>query len=208
MLISHTRDHGAPPTEPWAYGKDFMDAFRAADNMRYELMPYIYAQAKDCTERGLPMLRALFIEYPDDPGSWLVDDEYLFGSDMLVAPLFENVTKRNVYLPPGEWIDYQTDKTYSAGWHNIEAGKILVVVLVREGSVIPHIKLAQSTSQMDWANLELTVYSKDSDKADGLICLPNDQVLHKISLVLKDGSFKLGNDPYNGKVNWTIKKQN
>ena len=61
---------------------------------------------------------------------------------------------------------------------------------------------------MDWANLELTVYSKDSDKADGLICLPNDQVLHKISLVLKDGSFKLGNDPYNGKVNWTIKKQN
>ncbi len=50
MLISHTRDHGTPPTEPWEYGKDFMDAFRRADNMRYELMPYIYAQAKDCTQ--------------------------------------------------------------------------------------------------------------------------------------------------------------
>jgi alpha-D-xyloside xylohydrolase len=57
-------------------------------------MPYIYAQAKDCTERGLPMMRALFIEYPDDQGSWLIDDEYLFGSDMLVAPLFENKKTR------------------------------------------------------------------------------------------------------------------
>ena len=208
MLISHTRDHGAPPTEPWAYGKDFMDAFRAADDMRYELMPYIYAQAKDCTERGLPMLRALFIEYPDDPGSWLVDNEYLFGSDLLVAPLLEDVVKRNVYLPPGEWIDYQTGKTYSAGWHKIEAGKIPIVILVKDGSVIPHIQLAQSTLQMDWSRLELTVYSKDSGKAEGLVCLPSDQVLHKISLVLKDRVFKLENDPYNGKVNWTIKRQN
>ncbi len=208
MLISHTRDHGASPTEPWAYGKNFMDAFRAADNMRYELMPYIYAQAKDCTVRGLPMLRALFIEYPDDPGSWLVDDEYLFGSDMLVAPLFEDATNRNVYLPPGEWIDYQTGKTYTAGWHNIKAGKIPVVVLVRNGAVIPHIKLAQSTSEMDWSNLKLNVYSKDSDKADGLIYLPGDKALNKILLIKKDGTFKLENDPYGGKVKWLIEGEN
>ena len=93
MLTSHTRSHGAPPTEPWEYGEDFMNAFRLADEMKYKLMPYIYAQAKDCTERGLPMLRALFIEYPNDPGSWLIDDEYLFGSDMLVAPLVRKCNK-------------------------------------------------------------------------------------------------------------------
>jgi alpha-D-xyloside xylohydrolase len=205
MLSSHSRSHGEPPTEPWAYGEDFMNAFRLADNMRYELMPYIYAQAKDCTERGLPMLRALFIEYPDDPGSWMVDDEYLFGSDMLVAPLFENVPSRNVYLPPGDWIDYQTGKTYTSGWYNIESGKIPIVVLVRDGAVIPHIKLAQSTAQMDWSNLELTVYSIKSDKVSGLICLPADQVLHNVFLVKKEGSFILGNDPYNGKVKWMVK---
>ncbi len=205
MLTSHTRSHGTPPTEPWEYGKDFMNAFRLADDMRYELMPYIYAQAKDCTERGLPMLRALFIEFPDDPGSWLIDNEYLFGSDMLVAPLFENVNERDVYLPPGNWIDYQAGKSYEGGWHNIEAGQIPIVILVRDGAVIPHIKLAQSTSQMDWSNLELTVYSKNSGNAEGLICLPSDQVLHKVSLIKKDGSFKLENDPFNGKVNWIIK---
>lgn len=204
MLSSHTRSHGAPPTEPWGYGEDFMNAFRLADDLRYELMPYIYAQAKDCTERGLPMVRALFVEYPHDPGSWLVDDEYLFGSDMLVAPLFEDVTGRDVYLPEGDWIDYQTGKAYSGGWHSIEAGKIPVVVLVRDGAVIPHIALAQSTTQMDWSKLELTVYAKDAKTAKGLVCLPSDQVLHPVSMVKSGSSFKLESDPLAGKVNWKI----
>jgi alpha-D-xyloside xylohydrolase len=204
MLTSHTRSHGAPPTEPWEYGEDFMNAFRLADEMRYKLMPYIYSQAKDCTERGLPMLRALFIEYPNDPGSWLIDDEYLFGSDMLVAPLFENVTMRDVYLPPGQWIDYQTGKSYSGGWHNIEAGKIPIVVLVHEGAVIPHIKLAQSTAQMDWSTIDLVVYTSDTQKANGLICLPSDKVLHNISLARRDGTFKMESDPFVGKVTWKV----
>jgi alpha-D-xyloside xylohydrolase len=205
MLTSHTRSHGAPPTEPWEYGEDFMNAFRFADEMRYKLMPYIYAQAKDCTERGLPMLRALFVEYPDDPGSWLIDDQYLFGADILVAPLLENVSRREVYLPPGQWIDYQTGKTYSAGWQDIEAGIIPIVMLVHEGAVLPHIKLAQSTAEMDWSTLDLVVYATDSQKAEGLVCLPSDKVLHKISLVKKDGVFALETDPFAGKVDWKVR---
>ncbi|MCX6237174.1 MAG: alpha-xylosidase [Bacteroidia bacterium] len=204
MLTSHTRSHGAPPTEPWEYGPDFLNAFRLADNMRYQLMPYIYSQAKDCSERGLPMLRALFIEYPNDPGSWLVDDEYLFGSDLLVAPLFENVTMRDVYLPPGQWIDYQTGKVYSGGWHYIEAGKIPIVVLVRDGSVIPYIGLAQSTAQMDWSALNLVVYATNSQKVNGLICLPSDKVLHPISLVKKGETYILEQDPFAGKIKLKI----
>jgi alpha-D-xyloside xylohydrolase len=204
MLSSHTRTHGAPPTEPWEYSEDFMNAFRLADEMRYKLMPYIYAQAKDCTERGLPMMRALFIEYPDDPGSWLVDDEYLFGSDMLVAPLFENVKAREVYLPPEKWIDYQTGKIYTGGWHKIEAGKIPVIVLVNEGSVIPHIALAQSTAQMDWSTLNLIIYSTDSKKASGLLCLPSDNTLHTLNFVKKGESFSMEKDPYSGNIKWKI----
>jgi len=182
-----------------------MNAFRRADEMRYQLMPYIYSQAKDCTKRGLPMLRALFIEYPNDPGSWLIDDEYLFGSDMLVAPLFEKVTIRKVYLPSGQWIDYQTGKAYSGGWHNIEAGKIPIVLFVREGAVIPHIKLTQSTAQMDWSIIDLVVYASDSQKANGLICLPSDNVLHDISLVRRDGTFRIELDSFIEKVTWKVR---
>jgi alpha-D-xyloside xylohydrolase len=187
MLTSHVRSHGAPPTEPWEYGKSFMDAFRKAANMRYQLMPYIYAQAKKCTETGLPMMRALFIEYPDDPGSWLIDNEYFFGSDILVAPLFEEVQERDVYLPPGTWIEYQTGKSYKGGWHKIKAGEIPIVMLVKEGSVIPQIKLAQSTKQMDWSKLELKPFILESNSGKGLICLPSDNVLHKIQVSKKEG---------------------
>ena len=89
-------------------------------------MPYIYAQAKDSSARGFPMLRALFFEFPADETSWLIEDEYMFGANLLVAPLFEDEkTTRKVYLPPGAWIDYQTGKIYEGGrWHEIAAGEI------------------------------------------------------------------------------------
>jgi alpha-D-xyloside xylohydrolase len=205
MLTSHSRCHGAPPKEPWAYGKDFMDDFRKAVDMKYELMPYIYAQAKQSTLKGLPMLRALCIEYPDDPGAWLVDDEYLFGSDILVAPLMESgISGRDVYLPQGTWIDYQTGKVYNGGWQHIEAGEMPVVMLVKDGTILPNIKLAQSTQFMDWSNLELVVYSANNQPATGEIFRPGDEQLQTIKVVPSGKTFKLENDPYGGKVNWKI----
>ncbi len=205
MLTSHTRSHGTPPKEPWEYSEEFLKGFRRACEMRYRLMPYIYAQARDCTERGLPMLRALFVEYPQDPGSWRVDDQYLFGADLLVAPLLEAETSRQVYLPPGQWIDYQTHQVYSSGWHVVKAGDIPIVVMVRDGAVIPHISLAQSTAFMDWSKLELAVYAAQASQVTGKVCLPADKVLHDISLTKHESSFQLDNDPYQEKVTWTIK---
>lgn len=202
MLASHTRSHGAPPKEPWEYGKDFLNSFREATEMRYKLMPYIYAQAKDCSERGLPMVRAMFVEYPNDPGAWLVDDQYLFGSDILVAPFFEKASERNVYLPQGQWIDYQSGQSYQGGWHSIKAGNIPVVMLVRAGSVIPHIKLAQSTAQMDWKNLELVLYGQD--KGEGLVYLPGDEQIHKVIVNKQGSNLSVVSDPLKGKVNWKI----
>ena len=184
FLTSHTRAHGAPPTEPWLYdSKRVQDVFRKSAEMKYRLMPYVYAQAKECTEKGLPMLRALFVEFPDDPGAWKVDDEYLFGSQILVAPLLESgITGRTVYLPEGKWIDYQTEKVYEGGWPRIEAGSLPIIMLVRDGSVLPHLKLAQSTSEMDWSKMSLKVYSADKKQAEGLICLPTDNRIQVVKV--------------------------
>jgi alpha-D-xyloside xylohydrolase len=204
MLTSHSRCHGAPPKEPWEYGSDFNNYFRSVVELKYKLMPYVYAQAKYCTEKGLPMVRALFIEYPDDPGAWQVDNEYLFGSDMLVAPLFEDVTERDVYLPGGKWIDYQTGKVYSPGWSRIKAGELEVILLVRDGAVIPHIALAQTTMEMDWSKINLRVYSSSVTNPSGLVCLPSDNVLHKISLVKSGNTFELEKDPMQGKADLKI----
>lgn len=184
FLTSHTRAHGAPPTEPWLYdSKRVQDVFRKSAEMKYRLMPYVYAQAKECTEKGLPMLRALFVEFPDDPGAWKVDDEYLFGSQILVAPLLESgMTGRTVYLPEGKWIDYQTEKVYEGGWHRIEAGSLPIIMLVRDGSVLPHLKLAQSTAEMDWSKMNLKVYSADKKQAEGLVCLPADNRIQVVKV--------------------------
>jgi alpha-D-xyloside xylohydrolase len=205
MLTSHSRCHGEAPKEPWNYGTNFMNEFRVEDELKYKLMPYVYSQAKDSSEHGLPMVRALFVEYPDDPGSWLVDDEYLYGSQILVAPLMhENETNRSIYLPPGTWIDYQSGKSYDGGWQQIEAGEIPEIILVRDGTVIPRIALAQSTKDMDWSKIELVVFAKDATTAKGLIFLPSETEAHELTMIKSGDSFKLDTDPLAGKIAWKI----
>ena len=207
LLTSHSRSHGFPPREPWEFGEAFTNAFRRAVEMRYRLMPYIYAQAKDSSARGLPMLRALFVEFPEDTGSWSIEDEYLFGSDILVAPLLEAGTKgRDVYLPPGNWIDYQTGRLFTAGWHQIEAGTIPVVMLVREGAAIPQIAVAQSTAFMDWSKLDVEVFGVNAARASGLVALP-DGALLPLMLTRRGSAFALASDPLAGKVAWTVHRR-
>jgi len=196
FLTSHSRAHGAPPKEPWLYNESFVNAFRECAELKYKLMPYVYAQAKDCTEKGLPMVRALCIEYPQDQATWNVDDEYLFGKDILVAPLMTETESRDVYLPGGKWIDYQSGKTYDKGWNNIPAGHIPAVILVRDGAIIPHIPLAQCTDQMDWSKLTLHVYVADKENADGLVCLPSDNLLVHILAKRSTAGFVLSPDTY------------
>jgi alpha-D-xyloside xylohydrolase len=180
FLSSHTRAHGAPPTEPWLISESFTKAFRQSAEMKYKLMPYVYAQAKDCSERGLPMVRALLVEFPDDPGAWLVEDEYMFGSQILVAPLLESGDSRTCYLPKGKWIDYQTGKVYDGGYQNIKVGEIPCVILVRDGSLIPHAPLAQRTDQIQWDKVEWKAYKADAKKCTGLLFKPGDTKLQQV----------------------------
>ena len=204
VLTSHTRAHGAPPREPWEYDPDFVDIYRRTVDLKYSLMPYIIAQAKDSSAHGYPMLRTLFFEYPDDPTSWLIEDEYMFGSDLLVAPLIEEGNSRKVYLPPGSWIDYQSGKVYGgAQWHQLSAGQIPVILLVKDHAVIPHIGVAQSTSEMNWKNIELRVFSTDQSAASALFALPQENP-QTLRLTGSQRGFALQNDPLPDQVKWRI----
>ena len=159
MLTSHSRCHGAPPTEPWEYSEEFLDLFRRCAELKYRLMPYILQQAEECCANGFPMLRTLFFEFPNDPGAWLIEDEYMFGSDLLVAPLFESgQDKRQVYLPKGEWVDYFSGVSYAQGWHEMTAGDIPIILLARKGAIIPHIEAAPCTDELDWSVIEQKKY--------------------------------------------------
>ncbi len=204
FLTSHTRSHGTPPKEPWLFSRSFLNDYRRADELKYRLMPYVYAQARQSASKGLPMVRALFVEYPDDPGSWPIEDEYLFGQDLLVAPLFEEAGERAVYLPPGGWIDYQTGSSYEGGWHTISAGEIPVVLLVRAGAVVPHLALAQSTASMDWSRITLVVYGDAPDAATSLVALPPEAQLREVHLRRSGGSWQIDGDPFGGRVRFAV----
>ncbi len=205
-LTSHTRTHGAPPKEPWGYDDAFVDQFRRTIELKYALMPYIYAQAVDSSAHGYPMLRTLFFEYPDDPTSWMIDDQYMFGSDLLVAPLVEAGNSRRVYLPPGTWIDYQSGKVYrGAQWQQLSAGQVPVILLVKDHTVIPHAAVAQNTAAIDWKKIELRVFSTDSSQATGLFAMPQGNV-QTLTLAGAGQSFALKDDPLKGQVNWQIKR--
>jgi alpha-D-xyloside xylohydrolase len=204
MLTSHSRAHGAPPKEPWGYDDAFVDEYRRAVELKYTLMPYVYAQAKESSANGWPMLRTLFFEFPDDPTSWTVEDEYLFGSDLLVAPLMEDGPGRRVYLPPGSWVDYQTGRSYAgARWHRIDAGTIPIVLLVRDHRVIPRVAVAQSTAEIDWKNVELRVFSSDGAPVTGIFSLPGEP-LRTLRLAASGSGFSLAGDPLGGAVRWRV----
>ena len=89
LFSSHVRAHGAGQREPWVHGEQVEDAFRRFAELRYRLLPYLWTEARRCAETSLPMARAMVLDFPDDPTSEHVDDQYLLGEHLLVAPVLD-----------------------------------------------------------------------------------------------------------------------
>ncbi len=128
------------------------------------------------------MVRALFVEFPDDPGAWMIEDQYMFGESMMVAPLFSSETTRTVYLPgKDKRVDYQTGKTYAPGWNEIKAGEMPIVILVRDHTILPEVKVAQRTDEIDWKNVKKRKFSSDGAKATGVLYRPGSDKAEMLS---------------------------
>lgn len=144
LFSSHSRCHGAGDTtyrEPWRFSEEACDIFRKYAKLRYSLMPYIYEQAEECTRTGLPMVRALYLEYPQDRNVYYIDDEYLFGDNLLIAPVLKPLSRtrvRNVYLPKGVWFDYFTrERIESQGmWIEKLVDLETMPIYVKEGTTL------------------------------------------------------------------------
>ena len=144
LFSSHSRCHGVGDNnyrEPWSFSKEACDIFRYYDKLRYSLMPYIYEEAEKCTKTGLPMMRALYLEYPDDKNVRYIDDQYLFGDNLLIAPVLKPLSKtdiREVYLPKGVWYDYFTkEKIESNGmWIKRKVDLQTLPIYVKEGTTL------------------------------------------------------------------------
>lgn len=160
MFGSHVRCHGAPPREPWAYGAEAEHIFRQYDELRYRLLPYIYSEAVACGRTSLPMMRPLVLEYQDDPNTYTLDDQYLFGSSFLVAPILDASNRRRVYLPAGDWIDYWTKERLSGErWLMVDAPLDIMPLYVKAGKIVPYGPKMQHVEERPLDPLTLEIYA-------------------------------------------------
>lgn len=102
------RAHGVTTRLPWDFGEEAERIFRGYVRLRYSLLPYIYSCAVEACETGLPLLRPLALEFPDDPCTYTLDLQYMFGAELLVAPVYNSEGRRPVYFPAGRWVDWWT----------------------------------------------------------------------------------------------------
>jgi alpha-D-xyloside xylohydrolase len=117
-----------------------LDLYRKYAVLHMSLFPYRYAAAQEAARTGMPLMRALVLNWQDDPRARTTKDEYLFGPDFLVAPILDEGTQRPVYLPPGEWVNYRTGKADTGGQVVIADAPIdAIPVWARAGAVIPKI---------------------------------------------------------------------
>jgi alpha-D-xyloside xylohydrolase len=117
-------DFNGAPNEVWSFGEPAYEIIQKYMALRERLRPYIMQEMKKTSKRGISPMRPLFVDFPSDPVSYQVDDEYMFGSDLLVAPVLDaDISMRKVYLPGNSiWKDAWTDRVYAGGqWLSVEA---------------------------------------------------------------------------------------
>ncbi len=143
LFCSHSRMHGDGPREPWHFGEEALEIVRRYAHLRYELFPYLYSAAFEAGFKGLPVIRALPLAFPDDPNGYDKDFEYLIGPWILVAPVVEPGGKCALYLPEGGWFDYWTGRSHEGPKTlQFEAQLDLLPLYVRGGAVIPKMQRA------------------------------------------------------------------
>jgi len=131
--------HGQGDHDPWTFDQETQDIYKFYATLRMNLMPYIYSYAKIASDTGLPMMRALVLNYPDDPNTYDAEYEYFLGDELLVAPIYEDTTSRSVYLPGDTWIDFW-DNTEHAGPTTISsypAPLDTLPLFIKAGAIIP-----------------------------------------------------------------------
>ena len=108
--------HTGQPTEMWALGEEMFALMKQGYDLRISLKPYLKRIYQEAHENGSPLIRAMFYEFPEDEKCWTLSDQYMFGPDYLVAPVFTPDTfERSVYLPKGSWQEIHTGETYAGG---------------------------------------------------------------------------------------------
>ena len=173
-LMPFCRNHSAMGTalqEPWAFGEPFESIIRRYLELRYRLLPYLTTLFHEAATTGAPIMRPLFWHYLDDLAAREIEDQFLLGRDLLVAPVYiERASTRRLYLPAGEWVSFWSGERYQGpGWIEVCVPLDELPLFVRGGAILPLGPVMQHTAERPTDPLTLALYaavrSPDTDES-------------------------------------------
>lgn len=138
LLSTHSRLHGSTSYRvPWAYDEEAVDVVRYFAQLKASLMPYLYRNAVETSRTGIPMMRSMPLEFPEDKNCAYLATQYMLGDSLLVAPIFNEDSMAEYYLPEGIWTNYLTGEERAGGkWYREKHGYLSIPLYVREGSIV------------------------------------------------------------------------
>lgn len=138
LLSSHSRLHGSTSYRvPWLFDEEAVDVVRKFTKLKCSIMPYLYNSAVESTERGLPMMRAMVLEYPQDPTCFTLDTQYMLGDSILVAPIFNKEGDVQYYLPEGKWTNYLTGEVLEGNrWYSENHGYMTLPMMIKPNTLL------------------------------------------------------------------------
>src|SRR6266436_4043946 len=153
--------------EPWRVGKYYEDIIRKYLKLRYQLLPFLYTALEEAHRTGVPLFRPLLLNYQNDESTYNLDDQFMVGNDLLVAPMLKpDLTRRLVYLPQGTWYDYWTNKKHSGGTTiRVDAPLETVPMFVRAGAIIPTAPEMNYIGEKPWDPITFNIYPDDKGSA-------------------------------------------
>ncbi|WP_067935463.1 alpha-xylosidase [Alicyclobacillus kakegawensis] len=153
LLSSHSRLHGSSSYRvPWLFDEEAVDVLRHFTTLKLKLMPYLYGQAVTAHKQGIPMMRAMFLEFPGDPACDTLDRQYMLGDSLLVAPVFSENGRVDYYLPDGLWTHYLTGEQVVGGrWLQAHCDYFNLPLFVRGNSIVA-VGARADTAEYDYAD--------------------------------------------------------
>lgn len=138
LLSTHSRLHGSESYRvPWNYGEDAADVLRRFVRLKHSLMPYLYRNAVETSRTGIPMMRAMPLEYPQDRNCAYLENQYFLGDSLMVAPIFNDQSKAEFYLPEGNWTNFLTGEVRHGGrWYQENCDYMSIPLYVKPGSIV------------------------------------------------------------------------
>lgn len=178
MFLSHSRIHGSGERELYKFAPETMRICKNYIQLRYKLMPYIYGSSINCIDKSLPMVRALVIEYQEDPNVWNISDQYLFGDFIMVAPIFNVEGNRRLYLPEGIWTNWWTgERIKGKKWIKVEEDLEILPLYLREGTIIAMGPVMNYVDEIRTENIDLLISLYETENSSSFNIYVNDTVI-------------------------------